>query len=65
MDKKATSQKELIVPKFIIEGYSIFDERENKWTVKPDAPAWAVEEAKEFYKKLEQIPDENGIVTQY
>ena len=40
------------MPRFIKEGWEYFDDKEDKWKVKPDAPEWAKKEAEEFYKKV-------------
>lgn len=55
----------LMMPRFIKEGWEYFDDKEDKWKVKPDAPEWAKKEAEEFYKKVNSEPDENGIIRQY
>jgi len=55
----------LEMPKFIEEGWEYFDEEEERWKIKPDAPEWAKKEAGEFYKKIYPEPDEDGIIEQY
>lgn len=45
-------------PEFIKQGYEYFDEKNEKWCIKDDAPEWAKKEFAEFYN---DVSDENGI----
>lgn len=52
-------------PRFMIEGYNYFDEKEMKWKLKEDAPDWAKKEFAEFEKMVNSVPDEDGAITQF
>lgn len=54
---------ELIAPKAIDEGYMFFDC--GHWCIKDDSPDWAKKEYEDFCRKLNPVPDENGIITYY
>jgi len=55
-----------ILPRFISEEVSYFDEVDRRRKLKPDAPEWAVKEFEEYEKSLARAntPDENGVVDQ-
>lgn len=63
MDKIVTAG-ELIMPRFIKEGYEYIGD-DGRWHIKDDAPDWAKKEFEEFYRKLNPTPDENGKIIQY
>ena len=54
----------LMLPKFIEKGWSYKDEN-NNICIKEKAPDWAKEEYKEFLKKINPEPDENGFIKEY
>lgn len=54
----------LEMPRFIEENWDYIDENE-KLCIKENAPDWAKKEYEEFMKKINKVPDENGIVTEY
>lgn len=54
----------LALPRFIIENWS-YKNANNEICIKEDAPEWAKKEYKEFLKKLNSVPDENGFIKEY
>ena len=53
-------------PKVISEGYAYIDEQTEEWTLKKDAPEWAVNEFHAFFKQVNQeFDDTTGTITKY
>ncbi len=65
IDNDISCDSDLEMPKFIEEGWDVYDEETGRWSVAEDAPEWAKKEAEEYYALLYSKPDDNGIVTQY
>lgn len=54
----------LEIPRFLEEGYMYFDEKNEKYGIKEEAPEWAKKEFEEYMKLTHPVPDENGIIAQ-
>ena len=52
-------------PKFIKEGWASFDEETEEYKLLPNAPSWAKKEYAEYYRILNEEPDEYGVCTRY
>lgn len=63
MDKPVV-MSELVELRFMRVGYEYLGEDEG-WHIKEDVPEWAKKGFEEFYAKVNPVPDENGMITQY
>ncbi|MEG0360254.1 MAG: hypothetical protein RR537_07670 [Longicatena sp.] len=52
-------------PRSIKEGYVYIDEESEQWKLKANAPAWAVDDFKQFMKQVNPSEDKNGTITNY
>ena len=52
-------------PKFIIDGWALFDEETEEYTLKTDAPDWAKKEFAEYCRIMNNEPDIYGVCTRY